>query len=150
MTTINFKFTHQGTFVPLENLRGSPLETRIWCRKCEAARDAYEPGVLTAKVIALPQGFILHAFCATCGWMYQKQAISKQLRAYVAVMDKSECAYCGMKQMKGRRFGLDHLTPEIEGGRNHVSNLVLCCQTCNSEKGRKTNWHKPKFGRFRE
>lgn len=49
------------------------------------------------------------------------------------------CHYC-MRQVT-RRTGadtdasVDHFVPKSRGGSDHISNLRLACQRCNSEKG---------------
>lgn len=37
-----------------------------------------------------------------------------------------------------RNITIDHLTPYNKGGTNDIENLVLCCRSCNSTKGNKT------------
>lgn len=40
------------------------------------------------------------------------------------------CAYCGKDNGKT----IDHIVPLARGGKHDVSNLTMCCQTCNSRK----------------
>lgn len=42
------------------------------------------------------------------------------------------CVYCGTECT-----GWDHIIPLSRGGRNHISNLVSCCLSCNKSKGRR-------------
>jgi 5-methylcytosine-specific restriction endonuclease McrA len=48
------------------------------------------------------------------------------------------CIYCGAKEdPDGPTFHLEHVIPRSQFGRNHISNLVISCPTCNSKKGNK-------------
>lgn len=44
------------------------------------------------------------------------------------------CAYCGVAKRK-KQMTLDHIQPIVLGGESVASNLVACCQTCNTAKG---------------
>lgn len=44
------------------------------------------------------------------------------------------CFYCG----KVDRLTLDHILPLVRGGAHTFGNVVLCCITCNTKKGKKT------------
>ena len=48
-----------------------------------------------------------------------------------------QCAYCN--DQLGRSPTLDHVVPKINGGLTIRSNLISCCLSCNSRKG-KTDW----------
>lgn len=52
---------------------------------------------------------------------------------------KGECAYCGRTMRKGERLTRDHLEPVSEGGTTTQDNIVPCCSSCNSSKG-KEEW----------
>ena len=41
----------------------------------------------------------------------------------------------GLDADPSRSPTLDHKTPQSKGGTHEVSNLVLCCPSCNSQKG---------------
>src|SRR3954468_22776241 len=50
----------------------------------------------------------------------------------------SECAYCGVKLVKGERLGhIDHAT---SNAGNHLGNLVLACSVCNGDEKRDVDW----------
>lgn len=45
--------------------------------------------------------------------------------------DGNECFYCGTVFTEEKPPTLEHLLSIADGGNNHVSNLALCCETCN-------------------
>ena len=45
------------------------------------------------------------------------------------------CYYCGIYQEK---LHIDHLVPVSRNGTNYIFNIVLCCRTYNSIKGKGT------------
>jgi hypothetical protein len=47
--------------------------------------------------------------------------------------DGHACQYCN-----GKAMTIDHVMPKSRGGSNSPSNLVACCQKCNSKKGDRT------------
>ena len=50
----------------------------------------------------------------------------------------SECAYCGVKLVKGERLGhIDHATSKAG---NQMGNLVLACSVCNGDEKRDMDW----------
>jgi len=72
--------------------------------------------------------------------------------ARVYLMTGFVCWYCGEKMYVGdrlnhgfrKRFTVDHRKPLIEGGTNHIWNLVYCCYQCNVDKN--TEWQIKKNG----
>lgn len=57
-------------------------------------------------------------------------------RKIVYNRDGGACRYCGKKL--GRSYSVDHVIPKIQGGTSEITNLVLCCRSCNSRKGGRT------------
>jgi hypothetical protein len=47
-----------------------------------------------------------------------------------------ECFYC-RQQIPGAELTIDHVEPEVLGGRGHLQNLVLAHKGCNAAKGHK-------------
>lgn len=85
--------------------------------------------------------------CAGCGRTYEREK-SRRRRAVkgttssrgygtawqrlskaVLARDGQVCRYCG-----GKATTTDHLIPKSKGGTDAMSNLVACCQPCNSGK----------------
>jgi len=54
---------------------------------------------------------------------------------------QSCCAYCGVLLTKGSKDAhFDHLISATTGGRNHISNRVLCCANCNEKEKLDRPW----------
>ena len=63
------------------------------------------------------------------------------------------CAGCG-RELEREFMELDHITPRVDGGENHIRNRILLCRPCNGRKGqyltlrgllrenKKVNWMK--------
>lgn len=58
-----------------------------------------------------------------------------------------KCQYCGSTVIRGNiceileaglQASIDHVIPTNQGGANDISNIVLCCRSCNASKGSKT------------
>lgn len=64
---------------------------------------------------------------------------AKRLAIYLR--DGLACVYCGATLEDGVKLTLDHLRPHHSGGSNKETNLVTCCHTCNSARG-KRSWKK--------
>jgi 5-methylcytosine-specific restriction endonuclease McrA len=60
-------------------------------------------------------------------------------RKFIDVWNKSNghCWYCGKKLDNGI-FTIDHVIPKNKNGGNEIDNLVPCCQSCNSQKCKKS------------
>lgn len=60
-----------------------------------------------------------------------------EIKALFETFD-GNCVYCNAKeQPQGPRFHIDHVIARKEGGRDHISNLVIACPSCNSRKSNK-------------
>lgn len=55
---------------------------------------------------------------------------AKRLAIYLR--DDLKCIYCARPAHQVVCLTLDHVTPWVNGGSNHESNLVTCCDRCNS------------------
>lgn len=61
----------------------------------------------------------------------------EEVKALFASFD-GLCIYCGaQEEPKGPTFHLEHVIPRSQGGRDHISNLVISCPSCNSRKHNK-------------
>lgn len=60
-----------------------------------------------------------------------KKGIKKRLKNQYG----SRCYYC---RKKFENYTIDHRIPLCRGGDNKLKNLVLCCMTCNNQKGNLT------------
>jgi hypothetical protein len=60
---------------------------------------------------------------------YYMRNYTEQVRKEV---DSDFCFYCG-KYIKSDKT-LDHIIPVSKGGKDEVSNLVVCCHDCNTIK----------------
>jgi 5-methylcytosine-specific restriction endonuclease McrA len=61
--------------------------------------------------------------------------IRKDKRLAIYRRDDLSCVYCGAT-VEDDLMTLDHLIAVELGGTNHESNLVTCCRSCNSAKGK--------------
>lgn len=58
-------------------------------------------------------------------------------RAAVYSRDNRTCQYCN-KQFKVQDLTLDHVIPKSVGGKTSWTNIVSCCQGCNTLKANRT------------
>ena len=60
-------------------------------------------------------------------------------QAQLGVEFDFKCAYCDKDMIScldnHREWQTDHIIPSSKGGDDSMSNLVLCCRTCNFMKG---------------
>jgi 5-methylcytosine-specific restriction endonuclease McrA len=69
------------------------------------------------------------------GVEYQQGTLAGyEVREYLLEKWQRACAYCGVTDVP---LNIDHIRPRARGGSNRVSNLVLACVPCNTEKGAK-------------
>jgi hypothetical protein len=89
--------------------------------------DSILPGVSTPAVLKL-KNFVLastaHQMCS-----YN--------RGVVLARDDFRCQYCD-KQLTYREATVDHIVPRSRGGRNHWTNCVASCKSCNRRKDDRT------------
>src|SRR5690606_3680729 len=95
------------------------------CRECKYALDDRASQVYRGmKRRAIASGTLL-------------EVTPKEIQALYMAFD-GECLYCGEKEDEnGRAHHIDHVIPISDGGRHHISNLVLSCASCNPSKGNK-------------
>ena len=55
-----------------------------------------------------------------------------EVREYLLEKLDRACAYCGVTDVP---LNIDHIHPRARGGSNRISNIVLACVPCNTEKG---------------
>ena len=62
----------------------------------------------------------------------------RQMRSVLEIAQRSNgnvtCAGCG-RELEREFMELDHITPRVEGGENHIINRILLCRPCNGKKG---------------
>ena len=59
----------------------------------------------------------------------------KRGRWLILERDHFRCAYCGTIAYKNRtKLHVDHIYPEMFGGKTIAGNLITCCGRCNVEK----------------
>lgn len=62
---------------------------------------------------------------------HQKEDISESLRWEIYERDNFTCRNCGTR----RNLTIDHIYPEILGGKATLENCQTLCRSCNSRKG---------------
>lgn len=61
--------------------------------------------------------------------------IRRDKRLAIYLRDDMACVYCGAGvEDEGTILSLAHITPRVEGGTHHETNLVTCCSRCNSSR----------------
>jgi 5-methylcytosine-specific restriction endonuclease McrA len=59
-------------------------------------------------------------------------------RALRTEFPELRCAYChSPKKLLAMPLEVDHIVPEVGGGKTELADVCLCCRTCNSYKGRR-------------
>lgn len=68
---------------------------------------------------------------------FRKSRQGKATRKAIYARDNYKCVYCGVKVEAGYNATLDHVNPKCNGQAiTQPTNLVTCCITCNSRKGK--------------
>jgi hypothetical protein len=66
----------------------------------------------------------------------------RRRKAFLIHFFNTNCFYCGIPTQTSdvlisNLMTLDHIVPVSRGGNNDVSNLVICCASCNNDRGNK-------------
>ena len=73
--------------------------------------------------------------------------ISASTRAHPRVEARDRCGYCQTRQFLA--YGpleVDHIIPQVAGGRDEVDNLWIACRPCNQYKGSQVYGRDPQSG----
>lgn len=62
--------------------------------------------------------------------------LSREMRSLVWEKTRGICWYCGRQTNPFDDFRVDHMKSVAHGGTNALTNLVPCCHSCNSSKGK--------------
>ena len=69
-----------------------------------------------------------------------KTHIPQDLRRTIAKEGRYRCGYClTSQQIIGIPMAIDHIIPEVKGGKTEEANLCLACRRCNEFKGSQTH-----------
>lgn len=60
----------------------------------------------------------------------RNRKLATELKAHTTKHDYTHCHYCKTELSHENRT-LDHIIPKCNGGKDDLSNLVFCCQSCN-------------------
>lgn len=125
-------------------------ETRT-CRLCNEVKplelfeiDSRCEGLYTTRCKSCKQKShdkATHAFNKLCQRAQQAgtevEVTLTEIKALFMAFDGT-CIYCGAQEKTdGPTFHLEHCIPRSQGGRDHISNLVISCPTCNFKKNSK-------------
>jgi len=65
--------------------------------------------------------------------------IPANVRRRVLAAARDQCAFCRSEErLMGVTFEIDHIVPQLKGGKTSIDNLCLCCPSCNRHKAAKT------------
>lgn len=93
----------------------------------------------------------------------QKKWVTHEVKRKVMLKSEGKCFHCGRKPYKAtlnkrglpelrdennQVFQYDHLIPEIEGGKNDETNIVISCEKCNKERKRGTRKYQAEVESF--
>lgn len=63
-----------------------------------------------------------------------KRRTSGFAKEFVDTNKNAKCIYCSTK-LTNENATTDHIVPISEGGNNSQVNLIVCCESCNTERG---------------
>ena len=66
----------------------------------------------------------------------RKKRSPRITREAILAKTNGQCYYCGVR-LDASNFTNDHVVPQVDGGEDHINNLVPSCKPCNSAKGAK-------------
>lgn len=69
--------------------------------------------------------------------LYNPNAYKVTFEDIKLLYSQHSCFYC-KKELSEHEISIDHKIPVSRGGTNKLSNLVICCRSCNSKKRNKT------------
>lgn len=84
-------------------------------------------GLQTPAILRLKNFILARTAHKMCGYN----------RGLVLERDEYLCQYCN-RRLTFREATIDHIVPRSRGGKNHWSNCVTACKTCNRRKDNKT------------
>jgi 5-methylcytosine-specific restriction endonuclease McrA len=94
------------------------------CRSCPIAAISQELVKFDLQKMEKPE---------ISGVEYQQGTLQGyETREYLLEKGQRQCAYCGKKDIP---LQVEHIVPRAKGGTDRISNLTLCCETCNIAKG---------------
>lgn len=118
---------YRATGKPWNNPRLKPAERwriRYWCDPTFRAKEIEKVQTLKVKRAA--------RIAANNDGTLTGEVIVSLFR------NATHCIYC-LKAMRSVEKSLDHVQPLSEGGAHSIHNVVVCCKTCNTRKGRKNS-----------
>jgi hypothetical protein len=76
-------------------------------------------------------------------------SVSARLRQQVAARANQRCEYCGLSSLgQAATFHIDHVTPQVAGGKSVLDNLAMACIHCSLRKGARRKGRDPKSGKL--
>ena len=77
----------------------------------------------------------------------RKASLRKSLNYWqIFNRDNFQCQYCGRTPTKDHiRLHLDHIKPQVDGGKTEIDNLVTACEKCNVIKATQPLRHEAEF-----
>ena len=97
-----------------------------------------EPGSFAMKSIS--QEYPVPAVIRAIHYIVDYRKHNKGLKfskKNVARRDDYICQYCG-EDLSDEKYTIDHVVPISKGGKSKWSNVVICCKSCNAQKGDRT------------